>query len=454
MPETWKQWCWLVLVLIVALVLRVGTYLSILESPSRALTPDSSIYQSLADRISAGHGFVDARGRPEARYTPGYPILLSVANRLGAVEWLLAVQVLFDMLLVVATFGLTRRLINIDAAGWAIVFQAVSPIAIAASCRALPDSIFAYLLTGGIFFWVRAIQEERELSLIASALLLSAACYFNPLGLLVAGIIAAGTLFSACGVRRFLLLMCFLVVALGPWVVRNQKLADYYGFSYATTETLRHGMGAEIVAIQINEEALTEADQITVADARYALDQLVDRQALPTLSEEIQFRRAQAWELIREHPGQAVAIHLLGTQGFWLPGVADAMEVLGVSSGQKGTLDVFHQQGGRAAIDHYLGDDPLMKWVAGGLTLLFAVKFIGVITFIVTGVKGYRDVTSIGWTLALVVIAVAVANGPLSVPGMRVCVAPLLSVAAGAGWMRLFRWRHRDDLPAAKSWRV
>ena len=442
MLDTPKQWCWFVAVLAAAMVLRVGVYVSVWRDTSRAMTPDSAGYVELADRIDAGAGFVDDTGRAEVFRTPGYPMLLALANRLGGPRTLLALQVLMDIGLVAVTFALATHLTTASSATWAMLFQAVSPLAVAASCRLLTDSVFAFLLGMSVLFWLRADREDRELSLMASALLIAAACYIRPVGVLLAGIMACFVLFTSRGIRRFILFGAVVFLTVGPWVLRNEKQADYRGFSSVASVSVYRYTVAELMAREW---------EIDVADARYALDREFEQQEFSTVGEEVRYHRAYAQKAIRYEPIEALTVHLSGVKGFWLPGVTDALEVAGMTTGQKGTLDVLHRDGVRAAAEHYFKGNDRAMWIAGVLGMLFAAKLIGVLAFVITRASTPREIPVAGWMLATIVVVLALAGGAASTPRFRVPVDPLLSIAAAAGWLTLIRWRRDDKMPSIES---
>ncbi|MFW6133885.1 MAG: hypothetical protein ACOC8F_08315, partial [Planctomycetota bacterium] len=162
-----------------------------------------------------------------------------------------------------------------------------------------------------------------------------------------------------------------------------------------------------------------------------------------------EWRARQARRAIAEHPLEYAWLHLRGCAGVYLPGAPYALEMLGLTSGQKGTRDVLRREGLVAAARHYFGHNTAALLLAAPMVLLLGLKYasiaVGAVLRLVAGRGGlgrFRLGAEV-WLLVLVVIVGTLLPGPYGLPRYRVPLAPILSIAAGAGvialWDRLRR---------------
>lgn len=170
----WKQ---LGLILIVALVLRVGV---VVVWQQRLKTdfgfPDSESYWQLAQRLAAGERYVFQPGDQPVEYrvfrTPGYPAVLApifwIAEGRSAV-WLARFQSVSLSVLTVALVGcVASQVFGWPTARIASLIAALYPEAIAAGAFILSESLFCPLMLAQLLFWFRAEQSSTPRSLWAS----------------------------------------------------------------------------------------------------------------------------------------------------------------------------------------------------------------------------------------------------------------------------------------------
>jgi hypothetical protein len=429
---TSNRWFWAVIAL--ATVIRVGLFVPLVAHKDRAVTPDSAGYIDLAENLYR-HGVFTremptasgAQSQPEIFRTPGYPVFL-----MNGGWWL---QPGMDVLLVIVTMLLAMRLLGderlaILAGAW----QAVTPVAAAASGRVLSDGLYAFLLTTAVLCVVAYLQDRRWRAVIGGAAVMILACYVRPAGLFAAAVIAAVLILARGSWVRGVVFVLIVAAGVGPWIVRNHQAADYAGFSSVAGDSLHRFTAAEVYAAK---------HEMPVEDVRYYFDWEVDQQSLATPGAEARYRREQAMQIISEDRRLAARVHVLGCGGFWLPGATDVLEELGLTTGQRGTLEVFHRQGIWAATKHYFDGRWGVMALGIGLALIYAAKLAGVVRAAIPG-RGRRwSPLPEVWLLVALVVLAAMMGGPASTPRFRVPVSPILSVAAAAGWGRwLWRGRH------------
>ena len=525
-------------ILILALAVRTAMLFSVSADIERAKTPDSQEYENLAAGwLQTGEyedplpikriyfsGCLPRVYRAEIFRTPGYPALLAGAVRATpknqsaqspllllwfsarpsqtTYQIILSFQVLVDLHLVMLTFFLGRSLAGHGAGLLAALFQAVSPLAAAASCRILTDGIFAFMLTAAVLLLLRHFRTGGWWLLLSAGLVMGAACYVRPVGLAFSAVMALVILFSrrSTGIlpvssmavpalpgkdkttggtpveltaETAVLLMgepegpgtpmlrrsarprrlirtaafaCIVIACIAPWVFRNATVADYWGFSSFATESMYWYSAAEIEARQKHKPVEEIRQQFRKAErwpdgTEEGLVAFAKGPCGSTPGHLARYRWDKARGIILAHPWEFLDIHLCGDLAFWLPDATEALEVLGYTSGGKGTLDVLHRQGLVAAAKHYFGDNRTAMALAGVMVVLLLVRYAGVVLCGLWRLR--RRMTAAGWLCLLLVLTAWLLPGPANHPRFRVPVEPILSAAAAIGWLGLLQWRRR-----------
>jgi len=436
-----SRWLWVILA--GALAVRAGLWVAALPRPERYRTPDSRGYTLLARRLAAGQGFTrpaerDGAPRPEIFRTPGYPVFLLLATAGGELGPAAAtgVQVLLDVGLVTLTFLLGRELLGRRVGLLAAALQAVAPVAVAASCRVLSDSLYALLLTAAVLLLVRAVRDGRWRAVLAAGLVLAAACYVRPVGLSAVACGAGVLAFRRGGLRQAAALVGIVAACVAPWVLRNGLTADYWGFSSFATDSL-YAYAAP--------QTLAAAQGIPEADARRRLQRDMERAGAdepePTPGELARRRQRAALDVLREHPGVCARLHLGGCVGFWLPGSAGVLETVGLTTGQRGTLKVLREEGLWAAVRHYFGGAG-GAWALGlALALVTLAIYAGAALCLAGGARRRPGLPAV--LLLVLIVVSSLLGGTASTPRFRAPVQPLLAMAAACGWAWLAGRRAR-----------
>lgn len=461
---------WLWAIVGVALALRLTLLEAGRISPRAGfLAPDSDGYLWLAKEIVKDRAFGYPGSGSETFRTPGYPVFLIPAV-LSRCHVSLVIQVLLDCVLVVLTYLLGRRMVSHQAGLLAAFFQAISPLAIASSCRILSDSLYAFMLTVVMLLLVRhyrQLQEdarssrERHMetsdsfrfkvelssrtwrSLLLAAVVLGAATYVRPVGQMMAAAIVLAILCGRRGLIRATAFVLVFAACLSPWIARNIRVADTYSFS-----TFAHHSFINYTCWRVFEDVNglggQPRDQVKAAQDE-ALREAVAKE----------FPGENEWDydvqgryLLKEaarHPGLAAKYHLQGGLIFWLPGATDVLEVAGLSHGGRGTLAVILDEGLPAGVRHYFGEK------VGGGTLALTIAMVAVYLAQVAGlalfaVLGTRwalrnrlRIPPIVWMGLLLVLLSMLAPGPASHPRFRVPLEPMLNVAAAVGYLWMLR---------------
>jgi len=355
------------IILLVALGLRMVLLHCAFTDCRGALPPASSKYDSLAFFMGDPRwSYEDSVARspdshvkivPEIQVPPGYPALCFAANWVAeqipeaddsayaddhnrasrSQQIVISFQVLVDLHLVLLTFLLGRALAGHTAGLVAELFQALSPLAAAASVRLLPDGILAFLLTASVILMIRHFRTGGWVSLLTAGLLVSGASYFQPVGLVLAGVMIAVLLFRVKRFRRTAAFAGVVAVCIGPWVMRNVTQAGYWGFSSFLTDDLYRFSAAEIEARRQGEPVWRirkhRFEQEGWLEWGNSKPKYPDAPCYLSPGGLAGYRWRKTREIIAEHPGDFVDLHMRGNLAFWLPGATDVLEVAGLTYG-------------------------------------------------------------------------------------------------------------------------
>ena len=434
---------YLCLILVVAAGVRVGLLATAWGRPQALLKPDSAGYIRLSENL-AQTGRFERAGRAEVFRTPGYPGFLLVGMGFGASWWRAAavLQVGIDVLLVYLTSLLAWMLLGPRAGLWAGALQAICVVAVVSSLRILSDGLFALLVTLSVLLVVHHFKSGKWWSLVGSAAMLGAGCYVRPVGAVFAAVFVCVLLWRP---KRFRRAGAFAGIVLGlltPWVVRNAVRTGYLGFSSFAVESM-YALSAP--------KTIAAAEDISESEARRRMrqaeaDELVGRQF--TVGGRIQYRKSEAMRIMIQHPGTFAAVHMRGTGAFFLPAATDVLEIASVTTGERGTLEVLQTDGVLAAARNYFGESALAAALAAPMVGILVVRYAGVVFCLIGRLR--RRMSAASWLMLLMFVVAASAPGPANHPRFRAPVAPLVSVAAAAGWMGLAAaLRQRRKKPAA-----
>lgn len=425
----------LTIILAMAAILRLALLASAWNHPLRVQTPDSESYLALARSLVTSGTFTQG-GEVELFRTPGYPLFLTLGVLLGPDGWhaIVLLQILLDLATAYLAYRLGGQLGSARAGVWAAAIFAFHPAVVASCVRILSDTLFAFLLMLALLWLVEYLRSQSWRSVAGFALVAGAGCYVRPVGLSFLEI-ALGVLLIRAVILRLqhkpqlpnrLPVMCLLIAAaVFPWVVRNGRLGDFWGFSSVSSKAAFDYQAPAVLARQRG---------ISLSQARLELENRYERLAPlrpRTPGEKVRARQMCANEVVSADKGLYLWIHVRGDLAVWAPGASDLLEILGVTSGGKGTLDVFQRQGLAAAVGHYFHDASWSMW----LNLPVAALQLGAFALAIVGViYTFRpQMPAILWVMYLTVVMLAIIPGPAGHPRFLVPILPLLGLAAGAG---------------------
>jgi len=426
-----KQLC---LLLALVLLLRIAAALLILhiDGPAGFLNPDTSTY--IAPANSLLHGSFSSNGLPDVVRTPGYPLLLVPAI---ASHHLVLVAIAENLLLAAISAWLiwiiTAEVAPLsNARAWAVLLYCFEPVGFLYSEKMLSDQLFATLFL--IFLWlaIRFLKSPNYSWLLGSAIALGLATYSRPVSLYLGGLLAALFLFLPrrlawpARIRRAVAFALAFVAILIPWMIRNNQVAGYRGFSAIIDVNLYFYSGAAVEAKVEHKNFLQVQDELGWSnEPRYF--QAHPEQRTWTQGQIFAFERAEARRLILQHPLTYALIHLRGCTVVLLdPAVTEAMKLLRRYPENGGLLSRGVDQGTLGAVlwlvRHY--PDTALALPIFGLLLLF---------YYFVGLAGLRRLPADVAALLILLCAyfIFVSGSSPAVARFRTPIMPLVCISGG-----------------------
>jgi 4-amino-4-deoxy-L-arabinose transferase-like glycosyltransferase len=292
--KSWPNRTLLLLILLLALVLRIGWALAAPRIDpllrENLVHGEAAGYYLLAVNLAEGWGFSFDGLTPTAYRTPGYPALLTLFVGLGW-EGLLAIRVfqaLLGTLLVWVVYALGVQFLSQRTALLAALGTALYPLLIYITGWIYPETLFLLLFWAGLLCLARVVDRPGWVWPLLAGGLIGLAVWVQPQAwvtlplMLLVGLVAK---WEKGSLKRILVAVLVLGLVLLPWLGRNTLVfGGWVGLTsscgsefYAGNNPQSQG-GSAWVAPQ---EGMTELESDRVLQAR-------------------------AWDWIRGNPGEAL----------------------------------------------------------------------------------------------------------------------------------------------------
>ncbi len=420
----------LAVLLLAALVLRIGLAIPALSEPSSLFRPDSPGYWEPARALAAGDGLVSAPGSevPESVRPAGYLVWLALGMKLGGESVLFAalagmvlnVSGIVPLVLAVRKFGGMRASLF---AGW---LYACNPTAIADSALILSDNLLGVVACWQLWAAVSFMRGGKLRDFAWLSVFAMVGSYVKPvnlpivfIGLPVLALAGSHSLkkFGQCVGTAAVLAAVLLV----PYLMRNIRLS---GDPDGNTANSYFHNGSAILAYATGESSeLWRRRLLARAEKEFAANPGL----YPSLKEQNAWKKSQFAALIRQYPQAAVITHL-PQPGNLLPDAPTLLENNRVTASGQGTMAVLRQRGLVAATNHYLGGK---WWILLPLLPLLAVTAV---TYLAAGWQVYEELRRWQWRWLLVfgtlVFYYLWAPGPVISPRYALPALPLLIALA------------------------
>ena len=447
-----RQYGWLCLILLLGILLHCAIVLPGFRSEDVCAffsRPDSSGYLAPAQSLPVGRGYADGMA-PTMERAPGYPLLLSFLFTLGGLNayWL---PVLFSGLIGVSSaipvYWAARKRFGIRAGLLAAALYTFHLTAVANRPMFLSDTLFGLTVAWQLFFFWDFCDHRKMRDFYCAVVIAALGALIRPINSAwIWPALFIVMVLPSFPWRQKLLLMSTGALLFGailfPWMARNASLGGGYCID-TNTGAMYHQNGAMLLAAVRGTSY--EAEKQTILEELEK--EFSDIRKYPDAASRTAYRLERFRELIRRYPliwiSQHFRPHIL------LPDLSTFCENMGLTSANRGTLDVLQRHGVLAAVNHYF-DGRL--WIPGLLIpLLLPIAFltVGVIRKLWFWLKNLRyHYVELFLVLAFVEYYFFL-PGPITVPRYQIPALAMLSVLGGSGLLMLYRtwshWRQRSE---------
>jgi 4-amino-4-deoxy-L-arabinose transferase-like glycosyltransferase len=227
-----REFVLLALICLLALLIRLAYVFTL---PPRFFWYDGAQYSRLATGILEHGTYLNERGRPSAYWPPGYPLFMAAVYALFGVN-VVAVRVAQCVIgagTVALVHRIARRVLDHDAAWLAALATALYPLFIYTAGAEMPVTLQVALIAGGVLLTLVAVERDSAWAALGTGLLGAWATLVAGSALPAFLLFALWIAWNRDGAIRHkrsrslrLALVCLLpiVLILGAWVVRNQRV--------------------------------------------------------------------------------------------------------------------------------------------------------------------------------------------------------------------------------------
>ncbi len=205
-----------------ALLLRIGSAIILSDNAPRG---DAADYDNIAHNIISGRGFVSTRMNLYSYRPPLYPIFLALLYSLSSPNYLtvILIQSILSSLTCWLVYMIAESIFQRTAALSAAALTAIYPGLIYYSTQLLSESLFIFLLYSAVALFYRSRNRPGKWILMGVLLGLASLC--RPIALPLTLLLLPFFAFNLThGVRRWLVVFLFTVLAILPWTWRNYRI--------------------------------------------------------------------------------------------------------------------------------------------------------------------------------------------------------------------------------------
>jgi len=452
---------WATVLIMVGVLIRLGLWLRVSQSPPLLLQGDGRGYEQLARNVIEGHGFsLDSAPpyTPDMTRTPVYPlfitgIYLAVGYR---PEIVALIQNIFSLMTVYITYRLAVRLFGSQAAWIASVLMVLDFGTIILADVTLTESLFLFLLVSACYCLFVGLNSPRGMGWMAGAgALFGLATLTRPAGLYLIVLLlpfvwwAMRRPWRERARRAVVMLIAFLLV-LAPWSYRN--LQTFGSPNIALTQSITLTYHAKYLRAALYHTTL--AEQESYFDNQ-VLRELEGRTVSRVEMDKLVQAKAQAE--IMQHPVEYVALYTKSVALMLaLPNTNFLANILGILDRPTGIIADMRTrsltENAQALADfsvRFLAGSPDQALFFAALLSEMAIMFLTYALAIAGTIAGWRSGhrTTVALLLVIIVYFLAVA-GPVGTGRYRLPAMPYLMILAGLGFIQIQAWRqaHHDRI--------
>ena len=454
---------WLYIVLAVAVLLRLGLMLSLLDNPRNFVQSDAPGYDVIAINLinhRAFSGDADAPFQPDAFRTPVYPLFLAGIYAVFGHAYAVAVfvQCLISVVSVYLVFRLGRQMIGPTAGAAAALLTAVDAGLIIHANLLLTETLFTLLLILALTALWRFTQTRQARYGVMCGVWLGLATLCRPVTQYLVFGFAAILLVAIRprwrrGLQAAVVLILAYTASVSPWLIRNwltfgtPQVSSIQGYNLFV-------FNASYLQAQLDHTTLEEAQAGLSKQIEPQLAAAGDNQF-----EQAAVYQAAALQIIGQHPLDYLRLHIQGAVlMLMLPNTNFLANMYGILSVQTGLIANLRTrtltenfQALLQFFQSYLSSSPkqaifLIALIVEMITLLitYGLALIGTASLI----------RSKRWlllaVLMIMLIYFAALTGPVGYGRYRVPISPVLALLAGAG-LAAYLNRRKSRTPVSKE---
>jgi 4-amino-4-deoxy-L-arabinose transferase-like glycosyltransferase len=173
---------------------------------------------------------------PDSYRSPGYPLLISLAFKIGGKRYFYPVviyfQIILSALLVPLTFLVGIRFLSSTWSLLAAIFVAISPHLVSMTNYLLTETLFSFVLLSAICLFCMALERKHIIFFVTSGMLFGMAYLANETALFIPFIVIAASIyfrFKRGNITKKIfvnMLACLIIFSVFPaaWTWRNHNL--------------------------------------------------------------------------------------------------------------------------------------------------------------------------------------------------------------------------------------
>ena len=441
----------LVYILSLAFIVRMAVPLIVMLTTgdySLFYSPDTSTYIKPAEELLS-HGQFYSKGLPELFRTPGYPLLLIPGILLGNVETVtIALQIILSCLTIYLVFKVALTLFdNARIAAWGAFMCAIDPVSILYASKLLSETLCTFLTILFVYYLLTYFKTESLKALFLSSVLLSASVYVRPAGYFLPIVIVLVLLAWSLKKRKAVLfahalgfLLCsFLII--GLWQERNQRQADYSGFSSVSAYNLYCYQAASVRAIQEGVPYYKMQRSMGCPDKKIYLQNHPEQTSWDR-GKIYRSMKREGLEIISREPVTYFLIHVKGMLRTLIdPGVTEYLILFKHYSWSGGLLGQILDQGLFVTFKDFARSMPIFF-----VSLLTLTGLYLVVLYCSTALAMFHEDLPHGVSTVVILCILAyyllISGGPVGYHRFRLPIMPLVCVFSGYG-LYLLRGRLR-----------
>lgn len=425
-------------IIVIAFTARLFLSLSIVEFPERFIRPDTPTYLDPARALLEGK--FSGTGR-----APGYTLLaaFSMWCAPGRDLLLLALSgVVLSTLTILSVFAAAKELFNRSAALIASSLCALNLTHLANAPMLLSDTLFGLFAALQFYFFVRFYRRKKSLDFLLCIFVAAAGTLIRPINLpwilpalfllwMLKGIPVKQKIYSSLGA-------VFLTAALlVPWMARNAAAGAPWCID-TNTGAMVHQNGAMILAEANKSSYEAEKEKI-----RREYDTLFrDTRRFPDEKSREKWKMERLRQIITAHPWIALKQHF-NWHRILLPDAPTFFEITGLTTSDRGTMNVLAKEGLFAAVNHYFDGRWYLPAALCPLLAVTGITYLGTLLFLAGTLCRIKR----RWYFWLLFLAFAefylFLPGPICAPRYQIPALPVMCAFAGAwiflSWRKLMR---------------